>query len=224
MIDSTFQIRHRPVLIHAGLVALPGDLRIVSGSVGLVVFAHGSGSSRFSTRNLSVADVLHKHSISTLLIDLLTAEEAAVDEQTCALRFDIPLLAQRLAQIGEWAVAEPLLRDMKIGYFGSSTGGAAALIAAAEQPELIAAVVSRGGRVDLAEEILSQVKAPVLLIVGALDTQVLTWNEEALTLLNKESRLEIIPNATHLFEEGGALQQVAQQAALWFAGHFQKRI
>ena len=155
-----------------------------------------------------------------MLIDLLTAEEGRADEQTRALRFNIDLLAQRLQKIGEWTLQYPGHQDKKLGYFGASTGAAAALMAAAAQPDKVAAVVSRGGRPDLALESLPQVKAPTLLIVGEKDPQVLVWNKQALEKLNRRARLEIVPQATHLFEEPGALEAAAQLAAAWFEKHF----
>ncbi|HUY68272.1 MAG TPA: alpha/beta hydrolase [Alphaproteobacteria bacterium] len=218
--QSTIKSETLPVNVPVDGVDLAGDLCVPPNAKGIVVFAHGSGSSRFSPRNRFVAEVLHEHAVGTLLIDLLTPEEERIDEQTRELRFDIPLLAGRLEKIGAWVLARPRLRDLKLGYFGASTGGAAALIAAAAQPDKMAAVVSRGGRPDLADEFLPQVQAPTLLIVGGHDPQVLEWNKEALALLNKRSRLEIVPRATHLFEEPGALETVAQLAANWFAGLF----
>jgi putative phosphoribosyl transferase len=223
MTEPILEIRHRPVSIPVDHAALLGDLHIVAGSKGLVIFAHGSGSSRLSPRNRFVAHVLQKAGISTLLIDLLTVEEEQVDEKTSEFRFDIPMLSQRLAEVGQWAKIDPSLKGLSLGYFGASTGSAAALIAAAEHPDMIAAVVSRGGRPDLADQALSEVKAPVLLIVGERDTQVIELNRTALDFLNSESRLVIVPGATHLFEESGTLEQAAHHAAEWFAGHFQKQ-
>jgi len=182
----------------------------------LVIFAHASGSSRFSPRNRFVASVLHAYRISTLLIDLLTTDEERVDEQTMELRFDIDLLADRLMHIGAWVHENPVLKDYRIGYFGASTGAAAALIAAANQPNFVKAVVSRGGRVDLADTYFESVQAPVLLIVGSQDKVILEINKKALFQLNKESKLEVIPGATHLFEEQGALECVANISAKWF--------
>ena len=209
-----------PVAVPVDGIVLAGDLCVTPESAGLVIFAHGSGSSRFSPRNRFVADVLHHHMIGTLLIDLLTSDEEKLDEQTYQLRFDIPFLARRLTSVDAWASLQPATQDLKTGYFGSSTGGAAALIAAAEKPGRVAVVVSRGGRVDLATEFLSKVKAPTLLIVGENDPQVLTWNKEALTHLNPASQLSVIPGATHLFEEPGTLEEVAEQVGAWFEEHF----
>ncbi|MDD5587415.1 MAG: dienelactone hydrolase family protein [Alphaproteobacteria bacterium] len=209
------------VILPAGGTLLAGDLYVPAGARGIVIFAHGSGSSRFSPRNRYVAGVLNEHGIGTLLIDLLNEKEERVDEQTRQLRFDIPLLAERLTAIGEWVLANSSWQTLKIGYFGASTGGAAALAAAARRPDRIAAVVSRGGRPDLASDDLPDVEAPVLLIVGENDEQVLAWNQEALALLNADSRLSVIPGATHLFEEPGTLDAVAHQAADWFILHFQ---
>lgn len=200
-------------------ISLDGDLVIPPAAKGIVVFAHGSGSSRFSTRNRFVAGVLNDHAIGTLLIDLLTHDEEIIDEQTLELRFNIPLLAQRLAKVGGW-IMDQFENQIKLGYFGASTGGAAALIAAAENPTPVAAIVSRGGRPDLAADFLAKVRAPTLLIVGGLDDQVITWNREALAALNPQSKLEIVPAATHLFEEAGTLEQVAEKAALWFERYF----
>jgi len=209
-----------PVHIPVGAVSLDGDLTLPAGARGLVIFAHGSGSSRFSKRNRYVARVLQEHGIGTLLIDLLTEAEEMIDRQTHALRFDIPLLAARLQGISMWAATHPKLDHLKLGYFGASTGAAAALIAATHRPQEIAAVVSRGGRPDLAMEFLPQVQAPTLLIVGERDSQVLAWNWQALERLNTQSCLEIIPRATHLFEEPGTLEEAAQLAAEWFGHHF----
>lgn len=197
-------------------VTLEGRLTVPENARGLVVFAHGSGSSRFSPRNWFVAEVLHDQNIASLLTDLLTMEEERIDLQTRHLRFDIPMLAERLVEIADWAKNDPKTKHLAIGYFGSSTGGGAALIAAANRLEDIAAVVSRGGRPDLANEFLSQVDAPTLLIVGEADTQVLGLNQEALAKLNKRSRLSVIPGATHLFEEPGTLEMAAQEAMKWF--------
>lgn len=209
-------VENHLVHIQAGLMELEGNLTIPENAQGLVIFAHGSGSSRHSPRNRYVAEVLNEKKLGTLLIDLLTEEEEEIDFQTRHLRFDIPMLADRLVHIADWAEEYPLTHKLGIGYFGSSTGGGAALIAAAKKPEIIKAVVSRGGRPDLAEEFLPQVKAPTLLIVGEHDPQVIELNQFALRHLNKKSRLNIIPRATHLFEESGTLEEVAHLAAGWF--------
>jgi putative phosphoribosyl transferase len=166
-----------------------------------------------------VAEVLNQHSLGTLLIDLLTPQEERIDEVTRELRFDIPMLAKRLAGIADWAHSQPQLRDFDLGYFGASTGGGAALIAAALRPQIVHAVVSRGGRPDLAGQYLPQVKAPTLLLVGEHDAPVITMNERAQHLMNAVNELRIIPKATHLFEEPGTLEQVAEAAAGWFSQH-----
>jgi putative phosphoribosyl transferase len=202
--------------VTAGGVLLEGALSIPANAQGIVLFAHGSGSSRHSPRNRYVAKVLREGGLATLLIDLLTAEEEVVDRQTAELRFDIDLLARRLVGATDWIAHEPATQPLAIGYFGASTGAAAALVAAAMRPNLVAAVVSRGGRPDLAGAALSRVQAPTLLIVGGLDEVVMELNREALERLRVEKRLEIVPGATHLFEEPGALEQVARLARGWF--------
>jgi putative phosphoribosyl transferase len=186
---------------------------------GVVLFAHGSGSSRLSPRNRYVAQVLREGGLATLLIDLLTPEEEAIDARTDQLRFDIGLLAGRLAGAADWLAQRPETRQLRVGYFGASTGGGAALVAAAERPDLVAAVVSRGGRPDLAGPALPRVRAPTLLIVGGQDYPVIELNREALGQLRAEQRLEILPGATHLFEEPGALEEVARLARDWFRRH-----
>jgi putative phosphoribosyl transferase len=196
--------------------SIKGDLNLVTDSLSLVVFAHGSGSSRFSKRNKFVAEVLNKAGISTLLFDLLTQKEDEVDQYTREFRFDIPLLATRLMIVTHWVKDQDEMRNLKLGYFGSSTGAAAALIAAAELPADIFAIVSRGGRVDLAKDYIVQVKAATLLIVGELDYEVLKLNQDAYEELTCIKQIHIEPNATHLFEEKGALEKVAQVAANWF--------
>lgn len=192
-----------------------GDLVIPLNAQGIVVFAHGSGSSRLSPRNQFVAGVLHRANLATLLLDLLTAEEEQVDLRTRHLRFDIGLLARRLVEASHWVRRNASTRDLAVGYFGASTGAAAALIAAAQLPETVRAVVSRGGRPDLAGAMLPNVKAPTLLIVGGEDVPVIELNERALNELHCEKKLEIVPGATHLFEEPGTLEQVARLAADW---------
>ncbi|HEV8250225.1 MAG TPA: dienelactone hydrolase family protein [Gaiellaceae bacterium] len=194
-------------------VSLGGTLTVPDGARGLVVFAHGSGSSRFSPRNRQVADVLHVAGIGTLLMDLLTAEEEQVDLRTRELRFDIDLLGERVVGAVDWAAAAQAL---PFGAFGASTGAAAALVAAAERPELVRAVVSRGGRPDLAGDALPRVRAPTLLIVGGDDPVVLDLNRRAMERLEAETRLEIVPGASHLFEEPGTLDRVAELARDWF--------
>lgn len=210
-------------LIHIpiqGKGKLEGDLNIPHLAEGIVVFAHGSGSSRLSPRNRFVAQVLQKGGLGTLLIDLLTREEEVIDERTAALRFDIDLLTDRLCQVTKWLDSVVDAKNLKIGFFGASTGAAAALCAAAEQKNRVAAVVSRGGRPDLARSALKDVDAPTLLIVGGDDVPVIGMNEEAYALLNCEKKMVIVPNATHLFEEPGTLEEVARLALDWFHQHF----
>lgn len=207
-----------PTLVHIriGDINVEGDLRIPADARGMVLFAHGSGSSRKSVRNRFVADVLNRHRLGTLLLDLLTPEEERADARTGHLRFDIPFLADRLSVAAGWLGQSAQTRHLAVGCFGASTGGGAALVAAAQRPATIHAVVSRGGRPDLAGTWLGQVRAPTLLIVGGCDETVLQLNREALTKLGCEKRLEIIPGATHLFEEPGALEKVADLASEWF--------
>jgi pimeloyl-ACP methyl ester carboxylesterase len=207
------------VSIRTGAVALDGMLSIPERAGGVVMFVHGSGSSRFSPRNRRVAGVLDAGGLGTLLFDLLTAQEQEIDERTAALRFDIGLLTQRLIDAVDWLVERLDSRGLRIGLFGASTGAAAALAAAAERPERIAAVVSRGGRPDLVLPVLPRVRAPTLLIVGGLDQPVIGMNQRAAAALGCEHRLEIIPGATHLFEEPGTLDQVACLARDWFMEH-----
>ncbi|WP_396612070.1 dienelactone hydrolase family protein [Haloferax sp. S1W] len=204
-----------PVTIPADGVELEGNLAIPSGASGLVVFAHGSGSSRKSPRNNFVAEVLRDRGLGTLLFDLLTEEE----DQTYETRFDISLLTQRLLTATEWVRDRDDTSDLDIGYFGSSTGAAAALLGAAELYDQTGAVVSRGGRVDLAEERLDEVAAPSLFIVGSADDTVLELNRDAFTELNCEKSLEVVDGAGHLFEGPGELEEVADLAADWFATH-----
>jgi len=207
------------VSVPAGEVVLNGDLSIPQNPKGMILFAHGSGSSRLSPRNRYVAEVLNEHSLATLLVDLLTAEEEEEDEFTRRLRFDIALLTRRLVAIADWLATPPQARGRGIGLFGASTGAAAALMTAAERPKLIKAVVSRGGRPDLAGEALPLVQAPTLLIVGGRDTEVLELNREAMSRMKCLVEIKIVPGATHLFEERGALAQVANLAADWFTAH-----
>jgi dienelactone hydrolase len=204
------------VRVAAGSVMLEGDLSLPESARGLVLFAHGSGSSRFSPRNRYVAQLLNAAGLATLLVDLLTAEEEALDERTAQLRFDIDLLAERLIGATDWLVDQPQTGDLHIGYFGASTGAGAALVAAVERPRVVGAVVSRGGRPDLAGSALKYVRAPTLLIVGGNDPQVIQLNEEALEQMRCERRLVIVPGATHLFEEPGALDEVGRLAREWF--------
>jgi putative phosphoribosyl transferase len=207
--------REQAVQIPAGGLRLPGDLRLPPSPVGLVIFAHGSGSSRLSPRNVQVAAALNGARLATLLFDLLSEDEAS-DRQNV---FDIGLLSERLVAATRWARREPSVREFPIGYFGASTGAAAALCAAADLGDGIRAVVSRGGRPDLAQHRLGEVKAPTLLIVGGEDPVVLELNEAASASLSCPHRLEIVPGATHLFEEPGALEQVAELAGRWFSKH-----
>jgi putative phosphoribosyl transferase len=210
------------VRIPVGTVAVDGDLDVPYAATGVVLFAHGSGSSRLSPRNRYVAEVLEQARLATLLLDLLTPEEEAIDEQTAQLRFDIGLLAKRLVLAADWLRKHEETADLPIACFGASTGAAAALIAAVERAGVVHAVVSRGGRPDLAADALDRVDVPTLLIVGELDSQVLELNEQALRRLGAAvKRLEIVPGATHLFPEPGALEQVAQLARGWFVDHLQ---
>lgn len=199
--------------------ALQGDLVIPERAIGLVLFAHGSGSSRHSPRNRYVAGVLQEAGIGTLLMDLLTEKEEIAERLTRHLRFNIDLLAERLGTATDWVGQQSDLPKLGVGYFGASTGAAAAIVAAAERPDLIRAVVSRGGRPDLAEFAIARVKAPTLLLVGGLDYQVIDLNQQAYDRMTCEKSLEIIPGATHLFEEPGTLEQVAKLAAAWFSEH-----
>ena len=207
------------VRIPADGVTLAGNLNVPPGARGLVLFAHGSGSSRHSSRNRYVASELREGTLATLLIDLLTAEEEEIDLHTGELRFDIGLLAKRLVATTDWLGQHPGTRDLKIGYFGASTGAGAALVAAAERPAVVGAVVSRGGRPDLARSSLAHVRAPTLLIVGGDDVPVIAMNREAMAALRVEKKLEIVPGATHLFEEAGTLEHVARSARRWFEQH-----
>ena len=207
------------VQIPAGRALLSGNLTIPDDAIALVLFAHGSGSSRHSPRNQFVARTLNGAGLGTLLFDLLTPEEEALDIYTREHRFNIGLLAERLVHATKWIRQQEASRDLRIGYFGSSTGGAAALVAAADLPQDAGAVVSRGGRPDLAGDALPRVQAPTLLIVGGNDDIVIELNEMARDQMRCEVKLEIIPGATHLFEEPGALEQVAKLARDWFVAH-----
>jgi putative phosphoribosyl transferase len=209
----------RSVTVPVGDVRLAGDLSVPPGARGLVVFAHGSGSGRFSPRNRAVADFLVRAGLATVLMDLLTGEEEAEDLRTARLRFDVRLLGDRVTGTIDWLASSEDVRDLPIGLFGASTGAAAALIAAAERPHRVAAVVSRGGRPDLAGEALRRVAAPTLLIVGGLDSEVLRLNRLAQAELKGESQLVVVPGASHLFEEPGALEKVATLARDWFVSH-----
>jgi putative phosphoribosyl transferase len=207
--------RAAEVVLELGSVQLPGDLAVPPSAGAIILFAHGSGSSRRSPRNRAVASELEDAGLATLLFDLLTDEEEAVDARTAELRFDIRLLTNRLLGATRWVEATDDLSELRIGYFGASTGAAAALVAAAEEHR-VGAVVSRGGRPDLARGALKQVIAPTLLIVGGADVPVIAMNEEALDQLQCEKRMDIVPGATHLFEEHGALERVSELARDWF--------
>ena len=209
----------RPVKVSAGKVTLEGILGVPKSARGVVLFAHGSGSGRHSPRNRYVAEVFRKVGLATLLIDLLTPAEEAVDLRTMHLRFNIELLAERLVGATDWIRRNAETQKPRTGYFGASTGAAAALVAAVERSDIIDAIVSRGGRPDLAGAALPRVKAPTLLIVGGKDIPIIGINQDALNQLYVEKELVIIPGATHLFEELGALDQVAQLAANWFLRH-----
>jgi pimeloyl-ACP methyl ester carboxylesterase len=202
--------------IPIGTVVVEGTLTLMPGTKGVVLFAHGSGSGRFSSRNQYVAKEFNRVNIGTLLFDLLTKEEEEEDIVTAEYRFNIALLAKRLIGATEWLRKDPKTRKLSFGYFGASTGAAAALIAAAKLPNEIAAVVSRGGRPDLAGEYLPGVVAPTLLLVGGLDTEVIELNQEAMDQMTAEKKLVIVPGATHLFEEPGTLEQVAKLSTEWF--------
>jgi dienelactone hydrolase len=198
---------------------LPGFLDRPVDATGLVLFAHGSGSSRFSSRNRAVAEVLNRSRLATLLFDLLTPDEHERDMHSRALRFDIPLLTERLVRAVDWAHSDPRVSDLPLGLFGASTGAAAALRAAVERPDLVRAVVSRGGRPDLADEALPKVRAPTLLIVGGLDVQVLELNRDAAARMTMAPELQMVPGATHLFEEPGTLGAAASLATDWLRQH-----
>ena len=205
------------VTVPAGKVSLEGELAVPEGAQGVVLFAHGSGSSRHSPRNRFVAAALREGKLGTLLFDLLTADEEVIDLRTTHLRFDVALLAERLVHAIDWmSRREP---ELPVGLFGASTGAGAALLAAAQRPERVAAVVSRGGRPDLAGPALRQVQAPTLLIVGGRDKQVIELNRLALAQLRGKAKMEIVPRATHLFEEPGALEAVGRLAREWFGAH-----
>ncbi|HYL63830.1 MAG TPA: alpha/beta hydrolase [Candidatus Methylomirabilis sp.] len=219
-----FVSNERPVSIGLVKATLEGNLAVPPHPCGIVLFAHGSGSSRHSPRNRYVAESLQAHGIATLLMDLLTASEEEMDRRTALLRFNIRLLAKRLAGATTWTLRQPDLRGLSVGYFGASTGAAAALVAAAQVSGTVAAVVSRGGRPDLAGDALGSVVAPTLLIVGGRDGPVIDLNEQALAKLGcSEKKLFIIPGATHLFEEPGALEVVTRVAADWFSRCFSSK-
>lgn len=207
------------VVVQAGDTPLEGDLAMPQGARGIVVFAHGSGSSRFSSRNRYVADTLNDAGLATLLFDLLTPEEHVLDLETRELRFDIALLSRRLTDTVDWVHAQARTQALRIGLFGASTGAAAAIVAAAARPDNVGAVVSRGGRPDLAGNALRNLQAPTLLIVGGDDIPVIKLNRDAAAQINAEHRLDIVPGATHLFEEAGKLEIVARLASEWFHAH-----
>lgn len=213
---TTQKLISETIKILVDQVKLEGELIIPPNAQGIVLFAHGSGSSRFSPRNQFVARVLQQHGMATLLIDLLTREEEEIDQITRAIRFNIDLLADRLIGITDWILEDTRTQSFKIGCFGSSTGAAAALIAAAKKGKFISAVVSRGGRPDLAQSFLGKVQAPTLLIVGGADAGVIELNQEAYDRMTCQKKIDIVPHATHLFEEKGALEKVAELAADWF--------
>ena len=213
---SVLEIKEKAVEIQIDQTAIDGNLVSPETAAGIVLFAHGTGSSRFSPRNRFVSQVLHQHKLATLLVDLLTVLEESEDMQTGHLRFNIPFLSERLVGVTEWIEKNPETSDLKIGYFGASTGAAAALMASVEIGSLIKAIVSRGGRPDLASDVLTEVQAPTLLIVGGYDLPVIEMNRQAFRKLNTEKKMVIIPNATHLFEESGALEEVARHAQEWF--------
>ena len=219
MTRPTKRYKMHEVRIHAESEVLSGNLTIPDNVSALVMFVHGSGSSRHSPRNQFVARTLNDAGLATLLFDLLTPGEEAMDLRTREHRFNIALLAERLLQATKWAKQQEQTQDLCVGYFGSSTGGGAALVAAAEIPHDVGAVVSRGGRPDLADDALPNVQAPTLLIVGGHDNIVIELNEMARDRMRCEVKLEIVPGATHLFEEPGALEKVAQLASGWFARH-----
>lgn len=212
-------IQTAPVQIRVGAALIDGDLTIPDRAFGLVVFAHGSGSSRFSRRNRAVAETLQDGGLATLLLDLLTRDEEAIDLQTREYRFDIDRLGHRVVAAIDWASGESGVSGLPVGCFGASTGAAAALIAAAERPDVVRAVISRGGRPDLAGDALPRVAAPTLLIVGGADQPVIELNRQAMLLMRGPVALEIVPGATHLFEEPGTLEEVARLALDWCRRH-----
>jgi putative phosphoribosyl transferase len=210
------------VRVPAGCVFLEGDLKLPDAASGLVMFAHGSGSGRHSPRNRLVAEALNARGLGTLLLDLLTHEEEQVDEQSRHLRFDIPMLARRLAFASDWLSEYTPTRSLPLGIFGASTGAGAALIVAAQRRQLVRAVVSRGGRPDLAGEALPHVECPTLFIVGGFDVPVIELNREAMAHMRGDTRLVVVPGATHLFEESGKLEEVGALAGKWFSKHLRE--
>jgi putative phosphoribosyl transferase len=223
MMTQRNEQRERPVRVRSTGALLDGNLTVPLGANGIVLFAHGSGSSRHSPRNRKVADALSRAGLATLLFDLLTSEEEAEDAVTRRLRFDIDLLATRLVGGIEWVLSQPETGSMRVGLFGASTGAAAALIAAAEMPQTVSAVVSRGGRPDLAGDYLKRVRAPTLLIVGGEDDIVLRLNEQARQKMWGVDELAVVPGATHLFEEPGTMDEVISLAAGWFVRYLARR-
>jgi putative phosphoribosyl transferase len=211
--------KEQPVKVTLGPITLEGNLTLPQGATGVILFAHGSGSSRHSPRNRYVAQVLNEAHLGTLLVDLLTVDEEAIDSRTEELRFDIGLLTRRLLGVTDWVVRSADTRPLRIGYFGASTGAAAALAAAAEHSHEVGAVVSRGGRPDLVGGAIANVGAPTLLIVGGNDVPIVRVNRSAFEQLRCEKQLAIVPGATHLFEESGALERVARLARDWFGRH-----
>jgi putative phosphoribosyl transferase len=222
MTTATGSLVARPVRLELADATLYGDLTLPSDARGFVIFAHGSGSSRHSSRNRAVAEVLQHAQLGTLLLDLLTEDEDRTDAVTAEFRFDIPLLGERVVAAVDWAAAHDATKSLPAGLFGASTGAAAALIAAAQRPSSVHAVVSRGGRPDLAVDLLAGVTAPTLLIVGGRDDVVIELNRQAFGRMNAPKELQIVPGATHLFEEPGALNQVAQLASDWFVKHLSR--
>ena len=211
------------VRVPTRLATLEAELVVPPRAFGVVLFAHGSGSSRHSPRNRAVAEVLQRAGLATLLLDLLTPVEERHEAHTGHLRFNIPMLAARLVDATDWITRQPVTRGLRVGYFGASTGGGAAIVAAASRPHVVAAVVSRGGRPDLAGDALTAVRAPTLLIVGSEDVQVLDMNRDAMERMCAEVEIDIVPGATHLFEEHGAMDHVARRAAGWFARHLARQ-
>lgn len=212
-------INSTEIVIPTHTATLSGILNVPSGAKGIIAFVHGSGSSRFSSRNRSVAKELNVSGFATLLFDLLSADENVVDNLTAEFRFNIPMLSRRLIQAVDWLAQESATSALPVGLFGASTGAAAALITAAERPQRVRAVVSRGGRVDMADVALAKVRAPTLLVVGELDHQVVNLNKQVEARLVCEHQLVLVPGATHLFEEPGALERVSRLASDWFTRH-----
>jgi pimeloyl-ACP methyl ester carboxylesterase len=214
--------RPQAVRIPSGKVELDADLVPPAAEKGVVLFAHGSGSGRRSPRNRTVAGLLHAHGIGTLLLDLLSASEAPVDEVTARYRFDIPLLTERLLSATDWFASRPESKGVPLGYFGASTGGAVAMIAAAERPEVVKAIVLRGARTDLGDASAERIRCPTLILVGGDDTSIQLLNARTMQLLRCEKELVVIPGASHLFEEPGTLESVAQRTADWFDRHLRR--